>query len=120
MSAPGFLIDENLPPAIAVQIRQHEPRIRTLAIGRPGAPSKGTLDPQLLCWIEENDYLLVTNNRTSMPGYLRDHLAADRHVPGILVAPFPLDIGALIGELILIWGVSQPNEYRDQIVYLPL
>ena len=55
-----------------------------------------------------------------MPGHLRHHLAAGRHVPGILVVPFPLDIGALVEELILIWGASLPNEYQDQIVYLPL
>ena len=120
MSAPGFLIDENLPPVIAVQVRQHEPRIQALALGQPGAPSKGTPDPQLLCWIEENNYLLITNNRANMPGHLRDHLAAGRHIPGILVAPFPLDIGELIKELILIWGARLPNEYQDQIVYLPL
>jgi len=120
MSTRGFLIDENLPPVIAVQVCQHEPRIQALAIGQPGAPSKGTMDPQLLCWIEENDYLLVTNNRASMPGHLRDHLAAGGHVPGILVVPFPLGIGALVEELILIWGASLPDEYQDQIVYLPL
>jgi hypothetical protein len=49
MSASGFLIDENLPPVIAVQVRRHEPRIQALAIGQPGVPSRGTLDPQLLC-----------------------------------------------------------------------
>jgi len=120
MTASGFLIDENLPPIIAVQMRRHEPRIQALAVGQPGAPSKGTLDPQLLCWIEENDCLLVTNNRASMPGHLRDHLAAGKHIPGILVVPFPLDIGALVKELILIWGASLRGEYQDQIVYLPL
>jgi len=55
-----------------------------------------------------------------MLGHLRDHLAGGRHIPGILVAPFPLDIGALIQELTLVWGASQPDEYQDQIVYLPL
>ena len=120
MSASGFLIDENLPPVIAAQLRQHESRIKALAIGRPGAPAKGTKDPQLLCWIKENGYLLVTNNRVSMPDHLRDHLATGRHVPGILVTPFPLDIGALIEELILIWGAGFPHEYQDQIVYLML
>jgi hypothetical protein len=55
-----------------------------------------------------------------MPGHLRDHLAAGRHVPGTLVVPFSLDIGALVEELILIWGASLPDEYQDQIAYLPL
>ena len=120
MSTSGFLIDENLPPVIAVQVCQHEPRIQATAIGRPGAPSKVTADPQLLCWIEESDHLLVTNNRASMPGHLRDHLDAGRHIPGILITPFPLGIGALIEELVLIWGDSLPGEFQDQIVYLPL
>ena len=120
MSTPGFLVDENLPPVIAVQVRQHEPRIQATAVGQPGAPIRGTADPQLLRWIEENDCLLVTNNRASMPGHLRDHLAAGRHIPGILITPFPLDIGALLEELILIWGASLPDEFQDQIVHLPL
>jgi hypothetical protein len=120
MSASGFLIDENLPPVIATQVRQHEPRIQALAIGQPGAPPKGTPDPQLLNWIEVNNCLLITNNRASMPGHLSEHLAAGRHVPGILITSFPLDIGTLIEELVLIWGASLPNEFQDQIVYLSL
>jgi hypothetical protein len=34
--------------------------------------------------------------------------------------PFPLYIGSLIEELILLWGASLPSEFQDQIVYLPL
>ena len=37
-----------------------------------------------------------------------------------MIVPYPLDIGALIEELILIWCVSLPDECQDQIVYLPL
>jgi hypothetical protein len=117
---PGFLIDENLPPAIAAQLRRHESKIQALAIGQPGAPARGTPDPQLLCWIEEHDYLLVTNNRSSISGHLREHLAAGRHIPGILIAPYPLAIGVLIEELYLIWGASLPDEHQDQIAYLTL
>jgi hypothetical protein len=117
---PGFLIDENLPPVIAVQLRRREPQIRVLTVGQPGAPPKGIQDPQLLCCIEEDDYLLVTSNRVSMPGHLYAHLAVGRHVPGILVTPFPLEIGTLIEELLLIWGASLPNEYQDRIIYLPV
>ncbi len=120
MSASGFLFDENLSPAIAAQLRRHAPEIPVLAVGQMGAPARGTLDPQILCWIEEHDYLLVTNNRTSMPGHLRDHLADGRHIPGILITPYPLNIGTLIEVLLLVWGASLPDEYRDQITHLSL
>jgi len=47
-------------------------------------------------------------------------LAVGRHVPGVLVTPFPLNIGTLIEELLLIWGANLPKEYQDQIIYLPV
>jgi hypothetical protein len=120
MSSPGFILDENVPLAIWAQLRRREPAIRVSVVGQPDAPSKGTSDPDLLCWIEEQDCLLVTNNRTTMPVHLRDHLAANHHVPGILVLPSPLNLGTIIEDLIQIWGASRPGEFQDQISYLPL
>jgi hypothetical protein len=55
-----------------------------------------------------------------MPSHLHAHLAAGHHVPGILITPYPLNIGALIAELILVWGASFPHEYQDRIIYLPI
>ena len=49
-------------------------------------------------WCEIHEFILVTNNRKSMPKHLADHLA----------------------ELILIAGASFPKEYQDRIEYLPL
>jgi hypothetical protein len=119
MSPPGFLIDENLSPDIAARLRQREPMISVAAIGQLGMPVKGTPDPQVLAWIEENEFLLVTNNRTSMPAHLEAHLAQGRHIPGILIAPYPAYIGPLVEDLLLVWGASLPDEYHDQITYLP-
>ncbi len=120
MNQPGYLIDENLTVTIALQLRRHAPYLSVLAIKEAGAPPKGMLDPEILIWLETNNYRLVTNNRTSMPNHLSDHLAAGRHIPGILVIANPLNIGELIQELILIWQISFPDEYRDQIIYLPV
>ena len=64
--------------------------------------------------------MLVTNNRKSMPRHLADHLALDRHIPGILVINPALAIGELLDELLLIAGASDENEYHDLILYLPL
>jgi Domain of unknown function (DUF5615) len=114
------LIDENLPPVIASQLRRREPDLPALAIGQSNALAKGTPDPQILHWLEENDYFLVTNNRTSMPDHLHDYLAVGGHIPGILIVPFPLGIGQLLEELILIWAAAHPGEFQDQIIHLPL
>jgi hypothetical protein len=55
-----------------------------------------------------------------MPQHLADHLAAGRHVPGILILGAGMSFGAILDELELIAVASLPNEYRDLIVHLPL
>ena len=119
MSAPKFLLDEHLPSSIVDELRRREPAFEVRAIGQALAPPRGTLDPEILAWIEINGYLLVTNNRASMPVHLAAHLTAGHHIPGILTTLSPLRIGPLVNVLLLVWGVSLPDEYRDKIMYLP-
>lgn len=49
-----YLIDENLPPIYAQQLRRRNPDLVVRSVGEPGVPSKGTLDPQILDWCEQN------------------------------------------------------------------
>ena len=79
-----------------------------------------TLDPEILIWCEERAFILVTNNRKSMPPHLQNHLAQGRHVPGILVLNPRMSVGNTIDELILIWGASEEVEYLDRISFLPV
>jgi hypothetical protein len=63
-----FLLDENMPLALRVQLLRREPALQVHVVGHPGAPPKGTPDPDLLVWIEEQSCMLVTRNRASCPG----------------------------------------------------
>lgn len=54
-----------------------------------------------------------------MPGHFKDHIAKGGHVMGIFLIRKEILIGKLIENLLLIWGASELEEYRDQIVYLP-
>jgi hypothetical protein len=120
MSAIGFLLDEHVPLIIQAQLEQMEPGIPIYAVGDGVAPPNGTPDPDILCWIEAHGCMLVTNNRATIPVHLRAHLAQDRHVPGIVQLPRRMNIGAILDDLLLIYGASLPGEFQDQIVYLPL
>ena len=115
-----YLLDENVHPAYKIQLRKIRPDLVIWAVGEPSTPFKGTLDPEILLWCEEYDYVLVTNNRTSMPVHLVDHITAGRHVPGIFLLNPKLSIGQNIDELIFVAEGSFDNEYQDQIVNLPL
>jgi hypothetical protein len=115
-----YLLDENLKPLYKRQLLQKKPDLVVYAVGDPGAPPKQTLDPEILCWCEEHDFILVTNNRKSMPVHLMDHLAEGRHVPGIITLNANMSIGDTIEELILIAEVDTGDNYRDCIEYLPI
>lgn len=117
---PRFLMDEHLARAIQAQFNDAYPKMEMRFIGDAGVPDYGTPDSEILIWIERNNYLLVTNNRKTMPRHFRDHLAAGGHVPGILCFRRDLTIGTVMEELALIWGASDAEEYYDRFVYLPL
>ncbi|MDQ3010262.1 MAG: DUF5615 family PIN-like protein [Acidobacteriota bacterium] len=115
-----YLLDENVDLGYRTQLLRHAPTLVAWAVNDPGAPAKETLDPAILCWCEDHDFILVTHNRSSMPGHLADHLTAGRHVPGIFVLSPELSMGATIAELVLIASASFADEYQDRISYLPL
>jgi hypothetical protein len=114
-----YLLDENLPRRIKNQLIFHEPLMEVLLVGENQAPSLGTSDPDILNWLEQNDFILVSRNRSTMPMHLKEHTAKGKHVPGILLIRKETLIGKLIEDLLLIWGASEPEEYKDRIVYLP-
>lgn len=93
--------------------------MNVLKIGDCKAPEKGTFDPDILLWLERNGFSLVTHNRKSMPRHLHEHLANGHHVPGIFTLRPKALFGEVIEDLLLIWEAAEPDEYKDQIVYIP-
>ncbi|MBC6472724.1 MAG: DUF5615 family PIN-like protein [Hormoscilla sp. GM102CHS1] len=107
-----YLLDENVSSLYRKQLLRYKPDLNVCMIGEENVPPKKTPDPGILCWCEENKFLLITNNRSSMPVHLVDHLAAGRHVPAIFVLRHPTNIGRIIENLILIAEVADPHCYR--------
>jgi hypothetical protein len=97
----GFLLDEQLPAWWRGVIRRLQPQLR------------------ILDWCEMNNYYLLTNNRSTMPGHLADHNARGRHVPGIFMVDPATSITDLANDLSLIEGAAFPGEYQDQFRHLP-
>jgi len=120
MSFIQYLLDENVDLLLRVELLNCEPTMVVWRIGDPGAPAKGSLDPEILCWCEQNGFILVTNNRKSMPRHITDHIKNGRHVPGIFELNPNMSIRETVEELRLIWGASEMKEYQDVIIYLPI
>ncbi|NJN87518.1 MAG: DUF5615 family PIN-like protein [Leptolyngbyaceae cyanobacterium SL_7_1] len=115
-----YLIDENVDPLYPVQLRRLRPELVVWIIGEPSTPPKGTLDPAILLWCERFEFILVTNNRSSMPVHLKEHLNEGHHIPGIFILNRNLTVKQNLNELILIAEASFDGEYQNQIIHLPL
>jgi len=120
MTKIKFLLDEHVNPALLRGLNQRDADIMVWRIGSPGAPALGTLDPEILLWCERNEFVLVTNNRASMPVHLADHLLTGHHVPGIFVLNAKFSIGEHVAELEYIWNAAEMDEFMDIIWYLPI
>ncbi|MBD2144252.1 DUF5615 family PIN-like protein [Sphaerospermopsis sp. FACHB-1194] len=55
-----FLLDENLSPKLKFAVFRLNPAIDIVRVGDPDAPPLGTLDPELLRYLEVSQRLLVT------------------------------------------------------------
>lgn len=117
---PRFLLDEHLPRAVIAAAHLLDPTIDLVAVGAEGTPPLGALDPAILVWCEQEQRILVTNNRKSMPAHIAEHLGAGRHHWGIFTthddAPA---IGPLADSIYLIWGASDAEEHIDTLNWMP-
>ena len=120
MSEIRYLLDENVNPILRAELLKREPNLMVWQIGMLGCPDYGTLDPEILISCEENEFILVTNNRKSMPVHLQDHLAENRRATGVFVLSENMSVGETLDELLLIATASDLEEYRDLILYLPI
>jgi hypothetical protein len=94
--------------------------IEVLGIGDEGTPAVGSTDPYILEWIEQNNYILVTENRSSLPKHVAEHFSSGRHVPGLFWIRPDVGIGRVTEELYLVWLASTAEEYRDRTLFIPL
>jgi predicted nuclease of predicted toxin-antitoxin system len=120
MNRLQFLLDEHVNPRLRRALKERAANMVVWCIGDVGAPARGTADDDILRWCEEHGFVLLTNDRATMPIHLQAHLAAGRRVPGILIIKRQASFSEMIDDLILIWEASLPGEYQDQIRYLPL
>ena len=120
MNEIRYLLDENVDPILRSTLLRNQPNLTVWQVGMLGSPTLGTRDPEILIWCEENGFILVTNNRKSMPVHLQDHLAEGRNVTGIFTLNATMTVGETVDELILIASATFAEDYQNQIIYLPI
>jgi hypothetical protein len=80
---------------------------------------KGVPDPEVLAFAAEQNRILVTHDRQTMPLHFGEFLMKKGSSPGVFLVSQYAPIGAVIEELVLIWAASNADEWMNRIVIIP-
>lgn len=80
----------------------------------------GTDDPAVLTRAAEDNRILLTHDRATMPDFAYARVAAGQPMPGVFVLSDRLSVRQAIDELSLIALCSEQSEWAGLVLYLPL
>jgi hypothetical protein len=119
----AYLLDENLRRRLWNAIQRHNASgndlIDAIRVGDPVHLPLGTLDPDILLWAEAAARIVITLDRTTMPGHLAAHLATGRHSPGVFMLRAGGTTANVVAMLAYIAHNSDPLDWQDRIEYIP-
>jgi Domain of unknown function (DUF5615) len=78
----------------------------------------GIEDPDVLRLCAEQNRLLVTHDRHTMPGHFIEFIK-NQNSPGIFIVSRRLSISKAAEWLVLFWEASEAEEHRNQIIDIP-
>jgi hypothetical protein len=118
MSRPRFLADHDLNEHIIVGVLRQEPAIEFVRVRDVGMSERS--DAEILVYAESEAMLIVSHDVNTMPAAAYAHLNAGKSFPGLFMIQQTLPIWPGIESLVLIWSLSEIEEWKDQVIYLPL
>jgi hypothetical protein len=78
-------------------------------------------DPDVLAWAAAEGRILVTHDRETMAGFAYQRVEAGLSMPGVFVVRNqPNHIGSMLEDLLLVVLCSNPDEWKDRVLFLPL
>lgn len=112
-----FLADADFNHAIVKGCRRCEPAMDFLSANE--AKLEGVPDPDILALAAEQDRILVTHDRQTMPHHFGAFLMTGRSSPGVFLVSQHAPIGEVVDALVLIWAASDAEEWKNRILNIP-
>lgn len=77
-------------------------------------------DPELLEWLATENRILLTHDVQTMPDYVYQRIRQNKVVIGIIVVHQDTPIGQALDDLEVIIGAGTPDDFVNQVKYVPL
>jgi hypothetical protein len=76
-------------------------------------------DPELLAWAAEQECIVVTHDRRTMPYHATSRITRAEKIAGIIIISRRLPVSQVINDLEIIVSCSDMAEWKNVIEYLP-
>ena len=112
-----FQADADLNAEIVAGVWRREPSIDFQMADE--ANVRRLRDPEVLALAAQENRILVTHDRRTMPRHFADFIL-HHSSPGVFIIAQIMSVRVAIEELLLVWAASESEEWRNFIVELPL
>jgi predicted nuclease of predicted toxin-antitoxin system len=113
-----FLSDENFNGDIVRGLFLRQPNLDLLRVQDVGLRELD--DPAILDWAANNERILLTHDRATMPDFAYDRLLKGQQMSGVFLINDRMPTRQAIDELLLLNNCSQQDEWKGIVLYLPL
>lgn len=113
-----FLADENFNGKLLAGLRAALPEIDIVRV--QDTDKIASPDPELLAWAAGQGRILLTHDVQTIAGFAYDRVREGLPMPGIIEVRITQGLGPTIEELALIIGASDPEEFENQVRYIPI
>ncbi len=113
-----FLSDEDFNRRIVRGLRRRLPLLDIVRVQDVGLTNRP--DTEVLEWAANENRVVLTHDVTTMSKHAFDRVKRESAMPGVIEVSQDVPIGEAIEDLILIAKCSLENEWRNQVIYLPI
>jgi len=112
-----LLIDQDLDHVILRGLLLRVPNLDVITAHQVGLSNAS--DPEVLAWAAEQERILVTHDRRTMPYHATSRIARAEKIAGVIIVSRQLPVSQVINELEIVVSCSDVVEWENVIKYLP-
>ena len=118
MNTIRFLADQDFNEHIVAGVCRREPAIEFLRVRDFGLQTRH--DAEILQFAHGQQLLVASHDVNTMSAAATQRIVSGLSITGLLMIPQSAPASDIIDSMLLIWSVTELEDWRDQIVFLPL
>ncbi len=113
-----IFVDQDFDHDILRGLRLRLPDLDAMTALQAGLDRKS--DPEILASVAEQNRVIVTHDRNTMPAHAYDRVKRNEPMAGVFVVPRDMPKGEAISELEVLIACSLEGEWSQLVLFLPL